>query len=332
MMKAVKLPISILDLVHVVQDCDLNDALSASMELVQLADTLGFKRVWYAEHHNTPHLGASATAILIARAASLTRNVRLGAGGIMLPNHSPLHVAEAFGTLARFFPDRIDLGLGRAPGTDSMTAGVLGRSGSDPDSFIRNVRDLNGWFSDTGVAHSLPVNGGVAAGTRVPVWILGSSFQGAAIAARMGLPFSVASHFAPDDLHRVLDIYRSQFRPDAPTAQVDRPYVMAGINVMIAPSDNEAQSLWTTAQQMIFDVRSGQRRPLQPPVASGALPAHVHAFAESILGIKAVGSPQTAARALEDFAKATGADELIAMTYAYDPADRCRSMRYLAGL
>ncbi|MBT2793527.1 LLM class flavin-dependent oxidoreductase [Paraburkholderia strydomiana] len=327
-----KIPVSILDLVHVVQGSNLNDALIASMELARLADTLGFKRVWYAEHHNTPDLGASATAILIARAATLTRNVRLGAGGIMLPNHSPLHVAEAFGTLARFFPERIDLGLGRAPGTDSMTAGILGRSGADPDSFIRNLLDLNGWFSDKGMSESLPVNGGIAAGTRVPLWILGSSAQGAAIAARLGLPFSVASHFAPDDLHRVLDIYRSQFRSDAPTAQVERPYVMAGMNVMIAPSDDEAQRLWTTAQQMIFDVRSGHRRPLQAPVAPAALPGHVRAFAESVLGIKAVGSPQTGGQALEEFAKATGANELIAMTYAFDPADRSRSMRYLAEL
>ncbi|MBD1551434.1 LLM class flavin-dependent oxidoreductase [Pseudomonas typographi] len=327
---ALTTPISVLDLVHVTEGATLDDALKASMELAQLADSLGFHRLWYAEHHNTPELGSSATAILIARAAELTQRIRVGAGGIMLPNHAPLHVAEAFGTLARFFPGRVDLGLGRAPGTDSVTARVLGRSGEDPGSFSRNVRDLAGWFSDSGVADSQPIRGGIATATHVPMWILGSSVEGARVAAQLGLPFVVASHFAPDDLPRVLQVYRGQFDASAPTAQVSRPYVMAGINVMIAPTDAEAERLWTTAQQMIYDVRSGHRRKLQPPVAPELMPAHVRAFADATFRVRAVGSPATACQALREFVQFTGADELIAMTYAYDPADRQRSLRLLA--
>lgn len=326
-----RVPLSILDLVHVTEGRTLDDALFASMQLAQLADDLGYHRLWYAEHHNTAYLASSATSVLIARAAALTRRIRVGAGGIMLPNHAPLHVAEAFGTLARFFPNRIDLGLGRAPGTDPMTAQILGRSGADLGSFLRNVNDLTGWFSDEGLAKNMPVTAGIATGTHVPLWVLGSSIEGAAVAANLGLPFSIASHFAPDDLDQALEVYRSNFNPSAPTAQVEKPYVMAGINVMIAPTDEEAQRLWTTSQRMIVDVRSGNRRKLQPPVAPDRMgTAQERAFAESILRVKAVGTAETASRTMEDFARSIAADELIVMTYAWDPADRLRSMRLLA--
>lgn len=325
-----RIPLNILDLVSVSQGHSLDQALDASIASAELADTLGYKRLWYAEHHNTPLLGSSATVLLIARAAERTRRIRLGSGGIMLPNHAPLMVAEEFGTLARFFPGRIDLGIGRAPGTDGLTASLLGRSGSDPQSIARSIFDLTGWFGDDGMGRSAQVSAGVAAGTHVPMWILGSSVEGASIAGQLGLPFAAASHFAPDGLEQVLDVYRSSFNPKAPTAQIERPYLMAGINVVVAPTDAEAQRQWTTAQRMIIGVRSGNREPLQPPIDPAQLSPAQHAFADSFLRIKAVGSPETASRQLQAFADATGADELITVTYTHDPADRQRSLRLLA--
>jgi luciferase family oxidoreductase group 1 len=323
-------PINLLDLVSVSQGQTMSDAVAASMQAAQLADTLGYGRVWYAEHHNTTHLGASATALLIARAASLTSRIRVGAGGVMLPNHAPLIVSEQFGTLVHFFGDRIDLGLGRAPGTDPLTAQMLARSGADPQSFANSVYDLTGWFGSNGRANSAPVVSGVSAGTGVPIWILGSTVNGASIAGQLGLPFCFASHFAPAQLHEALQVYRSAFDPSAVTAQLEAPYVMAGINVVVADADAEATRLWTTVQQMFLDVRSGNRRPLQPPVATEKIGAGETALAESMLSIKAVGSPDTARQALEDFTDATGVDELITVTYAHEPGDRMRSIELLA--
>ncbi|SEQ95655.1 luciferase family oxidoreductase, group 1 [Faunimonas pinastri] len=324
-------PLSILDLVSVSEGATLDDALSASMNAAQVADRLGYKRVWYAEHHNTPLLGASATAVLISRAAALTKRIRVGSGGVMLPNHAPLHVAEAFGTLARFFPGRIDLGIGRAPGTDQTTAQMLSRSGSDPRSIAKNIYDLTGWFGDDGIAKSAPISGGVSTATHVPIWILGSSVDGASIAGQLGLPFVVASHFSPDDLDQTLGIYRSFFDPNAPTAQIDRPYVMAGINVVAASTEHEAQRIWTTAQRMIVGVRTGNRQKLQPPVEPAEIAPAEQAFAESLLRVKAVGTPETVRTRMEEFASSIDADELIVMTYTHDPADKIRSLELLAG-
>ncbi|MBT2597885.1 LLM class flavin-dependent oxidoreductase [Arthrobacter sp. ISL-72] len=326
-----RVPLSILDLVHVTEGGTMAEAISHSMAGAQLADELGYSRLWFAEHHNTPFLGASATSVLIGRATSLTKRIRVGSGGIMLPNHAPLRVAEDFGTLSQLFPGRIDLGVGRAPGTDPVAGQALRRTGSDLNSFGRDIQDLNGWFSDEGMAESLPITGGVATGTKVPIWVLGSSSSGAAAAGHLGLPFCVASHFSPAETFSALQVYRQTFNPQAPTAQVERPYVMAAINVAIAPTDEEAQRMWTTAQRMILDVRSGNRRKLQPPVAPGSIGTVAErAYAESMLGIKAVGSPAAACKALEAFAEATHADELITMTYAHDPAGKFHSMRLLA--
>jgi len=325
-----RVPLNILDLVSVSQGSGLDEALDASIACAVLADELGYKRFWYAEHHNSPLLGSNATTLLIARAAERTRRIRIGSGGIMLPNHAPLMVAEAFGTLARFFAGRIDLGIGRAPGTDGLTASMLGRSGSDPQTIARNLYDLTGWFGTDGMAKSAPVSAGVAAGTQVPIWILGSSEEGASIAGQLGLPFVAASHFAPDGLQQILEVYRDSFDSAAPTAQVERPYVMAAVNVVVAPSDAEAQRLWTTTQRMIIGVRTGNRQPLQPPASPDGLSAEQHAFADSFLHVKAVGSPQTACRQLQAIAEQTGADELITVTYAHDPADRQRSLQLLA--
>jgi luciferase family oxidoreductase group 1 len=325
-----RVPLNILDLVSVSQGSGLTEALDASVACAVLADELGYKRFWYAEHHNSPLLGSNATSLLIARAAERTQRIRIGSGGIMLPNHAPLMVAEAFGTLARFFAGRIDLGIGRAPGTDGLTASMLGRSGSDPQTIARNIYDLTGWFGDDGMAKSAAVSGGVAAGTHVPIWILGSSEEGASIAGQLGLPFVAASHFAPQGLEQILEVYRAAFDPSAPTAQIEEPYVMAAVNVVVAPTDSEAQRLWTTTQRMIIGVRTGNRQPLQPPTGPDELSAEQHAFANSFLQVKAVGSPQTACRQLQDLAEKINADELITVTYAYDPAMRQRSLRLLA--
>ena len=325
-----RVPLNILDLVSVSQGSGLTEALDASVACAVLADELGYKRFWYAEHHNSPLLGSNATSLLIARAAERTQRIRIGSGGIMLPNHAPLMVAEAFGTLARFFAGRIDLGIGRAPGTDGLTASMLGRSGSDPQTIARNIYDLTGWFGDDGMAKSAAVSGGVAGGTHVPIWILGSSEEGASIAGQLGLPFVAASHFAPQGLEQILEVYRAAFDPSAPTAQIEQPYVMAAVNVVVAPTDSEAQRLWTTTQRMIIGVRTGNRQPLQPPSSPSELSAEQHAFANSFLQVKAVGSPQTACRQLQDLAEKINADELITVTYAHDPAMRQRSLRLLA--
>ncbi len=325
-----RVPLSILDLVSVSAGSDLDEALASSIACAELADKLGYKRLWFAEHHNTPLLGASATSLLIARAAERTQRIRVGSGGIMLPNHAPLLIAEAFGTLARFFPGRIDLGIGRAPGTDSLTASMLGRSGSDSSTIARHIYDLTGWFGSEGIAKSAPVSGGVSTGMYVPIWMLGSSAKGALVAGQLGLPFAVASHFMPDEIEHVVEVYRSSFNARAPTAQIEKPYLMAGINVVVAPTDEEAQRLWTTAQRMIVSVRSGRREPLQPPSDPGNIPEVHREFAESILRIKAVGTPEMVCSQLKGFAAAIGADELITMTYTHDPATRQLSMRLLA--
>lgn len=326
-------PLSVLDLVSVSEGQTVRDAIDASMETARLVDRLGYKRLWFAEHHNTAHLAAVATSILISRAAAMTNRIRVGSGGVMLPNHAPLRVAEEYGTLAQMFPDRIDLGLGRAPGTDGLTAQLLTRSGAEPQDFANSIYDLIGWFSEEGEAHRIPgVTSGVGTGTNVPIWVLGSSVNGASIAGQLGLPFSLATHFMPEDFEKKLDIYHSSFQSTAPTSLIDKPYTMAGINVVVAPTDEEAQRIWTSTQRMFADIRTGKRRPLQPPVAPEELGSEELAIAESALNIKAVGSPETVRQALEAFTERSGVDELIVLTYAYNPEDKFRSMELLADL
>lgn len=322
-------PLNILDLVPMHEGTTARDAIAVSMEAAHLADQLGYHRLWFAEHHNTPHLAATATALLISQAATLTERMRLGSGGVMLPNHAPLMVAEQYGTLANMYGSRIDLGLGRAPGTDGLTAQALGRSSAGPQAFAQNIYDLQGWFSETGTAHSAPIVSSVSAGTKVPIWVLGSSGGGASIAGQLGLPFAVASHFSPDETDMVIRAYRESFTTKAPTAQVDKPYVMAGINVMVAETDEKAAREFTVAEQMLLDVQRGISRKLQPPVAPENL-ASQGGGNSPVLRIKAVGSPQTVKAQLEEFVQRTGADELITVTYAYDPAVRYRSLRLLA--
>lgn len=321
-------PLSILDLVSISEGSTAQDAIAASMGSARVADQLGYRRLWFAEHHNTPNLAANATALLISQAASVTERIRLGSGGVMLPNHAPLMVAEQYGTLANVHGDRIDLGLGRAPGTDMVTAQALSRSSAEPQAFAQSIYDLQGWFSETGTAHSVPIVSSVSAGTKVPIWVLGSTVNGASIAGQLGLPFSLASHFAPDQIDQAIQVYRNAFTTESPTAQIDTPYVMAGINVMVADTDEAAEREFTVVEQMFRDVQRGQSRKMQPPVApetlTGGRPD------QSMLRIKAVGAPKTVHAQLREFVERTGADELVTVTYAYDSVVRDRSLRLLA--
>ncbi|GEB23725.1 LLM class flavin-dependent oxidoreductase [Brevibacterium aurantiacum] len=320
-------PLNILDLVPIREGSTASGAIDTSMQAARLADELGYSRLWFAEHHNTMGLAASATALLISQAASVTERIRVGSGGVMLPNHAPLMVAEQYGTLANIHGDRIDLGLGRAPGTDGMTAQALSRSSAEPQSFAQNIYDMQGWFSSEGKAHTMPIESAVSVGTEVPIWVLGSTTNGAAIAGQLGLPFSLASHFAPDQIDAAIRVYRESFTTEAPTAQIDKPYVMAGVNVLVAETDEEAEREFTTVKQMFADIGRGRRRHLQPPVD----PSELAGGGESpMLRISAVGSPETATRQLSEFVERTGADELITVTYSYEPAAAERSLKLLA--
>lgn len=326
-------PLSVLDLVGVSEEQTPGEAIEESLETAELLDKLGFKRLWYAEHHNMESVASMSTATLIALAAQRTEKIRVGSGGIMLPNHSPLQVAENFGTIAQLFPDRIDLGLGRAPGTDGQTSQLITRSDSEPQTFANAIYDLIGWFSDEGKAYSVPVTSNVGTGTNVPIWVLGSSMNGASIAGQLGLPYSIASHFTPSNYKEKIDLYRSAFKTTAPTAQIEEPYAMAGINVVVAPTDEEAERIWTTTQQMLGDMQTGSRRRLQPPVDPKDLgDDQQRTQLERMFSVKAIGSPETVKKKLEEFTEHSGADELIVVTYTYDPEDRKRSMELLADL
>lgn len=329
-MNAPHVPLSILDLVPISEGMTTRAAISASMEGAQAADRLGYERYWFAEHHNTSSLASSATSLLIDRAASLTERIRVGSGGIMLPNHAPLAVIEQFGTLAQFHGDRIDLGLGRAPGTDQLTAQLLARTSAEPSAFIAAVEQMRDWSREES-SGKLPITAEVARGTEVPMWILGSTANGARLAAQLGMPFSVASHFAPFQYLHALHTYRDNFNPDAESAQIEAPRTMVGVNVMVSETDEEAQRQFTTMQQMFLGVITGQRQKIQPPrPIEEVAPEQLLAQIDQTLSIRAVGSPSSVVRQLEEIVAATGADELIITSYFFDPADRLRSLELLA--
>jgi luciferase family oxidoreductase group 1 len=319
--------LSVLDLAPIRQGSDAATALRESRDYARHAERLGLHRYWLAEHHNMPGIASAATAILIAHVASGTTSIRVGAGGIMLPNHAPLVVAEQFGTLESLFPGRIDLGLGRAPGTDPVTAHALRRAlASDPDRFPEDVLELMAYFSPQTDRTVRAVPG---EGLRVPIYILGSSTFGAQVAAALGLPFAFASHFAAAMLLPALQVYRERFRP---SAGLSRPYVILGVNVVAADTDDEARFLATSGRESFASLRRGMPIQLPPPnkayekdvVPFGAVP-----LAQMPL-VAFVGSQSTVADGLQKFVDVTGADELIATSHIYDHAARVRSLEIFA--
>ena len=321
------IPFSILDLAPIVQGSTAAQSFAGSRDLAQHGERWGFRRYWLAEHHGMPGIASAATAILIGHIAQATSSIRVGAGGIMLPNHSPLVIAEQFGTLESLFPGRIDLGLGRAPGSDQSTARALRRNlMSDPDEFPRDVLELMDLMSDEPRQPVLAVPG---RGLNVPVWILGSSLFGAQLAAALGLPYAFASHFAPQQMMQAIDIYRRTFKPSEHLA---KPYVMLGFNVFAADTDEQAQLLATSWQQSFVNLRSGRPSTLPPPVQDymqGLGPA-AQDLLNHVLSCAAIGSPATVRRQLRDFIQKTGADELMITSNMYDHAARLRSYEITA--
>jgi luciferase family oxidoreductase group 1 len=318
--------LSILDLVRVTDATDPRAAMDNARDLAAHAEGWGYRRFWIAEHHNMPGIASAATAVVIAHVAAGSNTIRVGAGGIMLPNHAPLIVAEQFGTLAHLFPGRIDLGLGRAPGTDQLTVRALRRT-SGADSFPQDVRELQAYFSPE--AADRQVQAVPAAGTEVPLWILGSSTYGAHLAAEFGLPYAFASHFAPDLLLPALQIYRSHFKP---SAQLDRPHAMIGVNIVAADTDAEARRLATTQQMSFADLFRGARGLSKPPIddIDSYWSPRERAQAMNMLQRSIVGSPETVARGIDRIVAETGADELMIVSDVYDHALRLRSYELIA--
>ena len=323
------IPLSVLDLSPVPDGGTPATALRNSLDLARHAERLGFRRYWVAEHHNMPGIASAATALVIGQIAAATSTIRVGAGGIMLPNHPPLVVAEQFGTLESLFPGRIDLGLGRAPGTDLQTTRALRREAlGAADRFPEDVRELQAYFRPPAPGQAVRAVPG--AGLEVPIWLLGSSLFSAQLAAELGLPFAFASHFAPELMFAAMDVYRREFRP---SADRQRPWVMLGVNVYAADTDAEAQRLFTSVQQAFVNLQRGRPGPLPPPVDSmdGLLTEAEAAALERRLACSVVGSPVTVRQGVEDLARITGADELIATAMMHDHAARVRSFEILAG-
>jgi luciferase family oxidoreductase group 1 len=323
------IPLSVLDLAPIVEGQTAAHALRNSLELARHAERLGYTRYWVAEHHNMQGIASAATSVVIGYLAGGTSRIRVGAGGIMLPNHAPLVIAEQFGTLEALYPRRIDLALGRAPGTDQRTARALRRDWSDPEQFPRDVLELQALLGPVQPEQTIVAVPG--AGSQVPLWILGSSLYGAQLAAALGLPYAFASHFAPDALLAALAEYRNRFQP---SAQLERPYAMAGVNVFAADTDREAQRLFTSAQQQFTNMVRNRRGRLQPPledIESYWTPpekAHVGAM----LKYSFVGSPTTVRRGLEEFSERTAVDELMVVSAIFDHAARLRSYELLASV
>ena len=320
-------PVSILDLVPVILRETPREALPKSLDLAQHAEAFGYKRYWVAEHHNMTGIASAATSVVIGYLACGTSTIRVGSGGIMLPNHSPLVIAEQFGTLESLYPGRIDLGLGRAPGTDHRTLRALRRDPARTDSFPEDVLELQAFLAPAKSGQAVRAVPG--AGTEVPIWILGSSTFGAELAAALGLPYAFASHFAPDALFPALDVYRKQFKP---SKQLDHPYAMVGVNVVAANTDEEARRLFTTVQQSFTNLVRGAPGKLQAPIDNIDeywTPGEQHQ-ASRMLKYSIVGSPETARRELEDFVGLTNADELMIVTSIYDHPARVRSYDIVA--
>jgi luciferase family oxidoreductase group 1 len=321
-------PFSVLDLSPIPEGATAADALRNTLDLARHAEALGYRRYWLAEHHSMPGIASAATSIVIGHVAAGTRSIRVGSGGIMLPNHAPLVIAEQFGTLESLFPGRIDLGLGRAPGTDMLTAQALRRDlATDVDRFPEDVAELRAYLSPAAPGQRIRAVPGE--GLQVPIWLLGSSLYSAQLAALLGMPFAFASHFAPAAMVQALGIYRSQFRP---SAALDRPHAMLGVNVIAADTDREAERLFTSLQQSFVNLRRGRPGRLPPPIenmASFASPAE-QAQLQQALACSFAGGPDTVRAGLAAFIERTGADELIVSGHIYDHAARLRSFALAA--
>ncbi len=321
-------PVSVLDLSPIPQGGTAADALRNSLDLARHAELWGYRRYWVAEHHNMPGIASAATAVVLGHIAGGTSTIRVGAGGIMLPNHAPLVVAEQFGTLESLYPGRIDLGLGRAPGTDIQTTRALRRDAlSGADRFPEDVRELQAYFGPADPHQAIRAVPGT--GLAVPIWLLGSSLFSAQLAAAMGLPFAFASHFAPELMFAAMEVYRREFTP---SAQLEQPYVMLGVNVFAAGTDAEAQRLFTSVQQAFVNLQRGRPGPLPPPVDSmdGIWSEAEEAALERRLACSVVGSRETVARGLADLAAVTEADEFIVTAMIHDHAARLRSFEIVA--
>jgi luciferase family oxidoreductase group 1 len=318
---------SLLDLVPVVQGGSVAQALANAADLAAHAERLGFTRYWVAEHHGMAGIASAATSVVIGHIAAATETIRVGAGGIMLPNHAPLVIAEQFGTLDALFPGRIDLGLGRAPGSDQRVAQAIRRTlESDANAFPRDVLELQSYFADDGKTGIRATPG---AGAKVDIWILGSSLFGAQLAAMLGLPFAFASHFAPDALDQAVAIYRRDFKPSAALA---KPHMMAGFNIFAADSDEEGELLASSQQQAFVALRTGNPRQLPPPIAGyrETLGAQGSAILDHVLQCSAVGGPARVAREIAAFVERTGVDELMIASAIYDHDARKRSLAITA--
>lgn len=318
---------SILELVRVTEATDAGAALNNARDLAIHAERLGFKRIWVAEHHNMEGIASAATSIVIAHIAGGTSTIRVGAGGIMLPNHAPYVIAEQFGTLERLYPGRIDLGLGRAPGTDQITLRALCRSPAAADNFPQDVLELQAWLGPASADQR--IRAVPATGTQVPLWILGSSMFGASLAAELGLPYAFASHFAPDMLLPALPLYRERFKP---SEQLAEPYAVAGINVIAADTDAEARRLFTTQQMSFADLFAGRRGLSKPPIddIETYWTAQEKAQAMQMLHRSVVGSVETVRAGLQAFIAETGADELMIVSDVYEHQARVRSLELIA--
>jgi luciferase family oxidoreductase group 1 len=333
MMRPMIPPLSILDLAPIVEGSTAAEALKNSLDLAQHAETWGYQRYWVAEHHNMDGVASSATAVLVGHIAGGTKTIRVGSGGVMLPNHAPLVIAEQFGTLATLYPGRIDLGLGRAPGTDRMTMHALRRhlDANDEEGFPRDVLELQTYLSVAGGEQ--PVRAIPGVGTEVPIWLLGSSLYSAQLAAYLGLPFAFASHFAPELLLPALDAYRSTYKP---SQRWPKPHAMVGVNVVCADTDELAAWHFTSIQQRFLGMQRGRRGPLPRPIEPAQLEAlwspHEKAGVQRMLLAAAVGSPASVRAQLEAIVQQTAADELIVAGAIHDHAARLRSYELLAGL
>lgn len=320
--------LSVLDLAPITLGSTAAQAMQNTVELAQHTEKLGFHRYWLAEHHNMPGIASAATAVLIGHVAGATKTIRVGAGGIMLPNHSPLVIAEQFGTLASLYPNRIDLGLGRAPGTDQVTSFALRRnSSSDVQSFPQDVVELLGYFGEPTTEQRVRAYPG--SGLHVPVWILGSSLYGAQLAAMLGLPYAFASHFAPGDLDDAVALYRHRFEP---SQYLDKPYVMAGFNVFAADTDEEARLLFSSIQQAFVNLRTGNAGQLPPPVPNyeESLDPRFASAIKAALACSAVGNKETIRQQIDAFVERTGVDELMVTAQIFDHQARLHSFQLLA--